>query len=128
MLENEISSIIIASAIKVHREMGPGLLESVYEAALYYELTYNCGLEVQRQYPFEVFYDGQPMGKGFRADLVVENKVIIELKSVSEISKVFKKILMSYLVLTDIRLGLLLNFNELYLKDGIVRIVNNLEE
>ncbi len=126
MLENEISSIIIFSAIKVHRELGPGLLESVYEAALYYELTINCGLNVKRQYPFEVFYDGQPMGKGFRADLVVEDKVIIELKSVSEISKVFKKILHSYLILTDIRLGLLLNFNEVYLKDGIVRMVNGL--
>lgn len=128
MLENEISSIIIASAIRVHRELGPGLLESVYEVALYYELTKNRGLKVKRQYPFEVFYDGKPMGKGFRADLVVEDKVIIELKSVSEISRVFKKILMSYLVLTDIRLGLLLNFNEVYLKDGIVRIVNNLDE
>ncbi len=128
MLENEISSIIIASAIRVHRELGPGLLESVYEVALYYELTKNRGLKVKRQYPFEVFYDGKPMGKGFRADLVVEDKVIIELKSVSEISRVFKKILMSYLVLTDIRLGLLLNFNEVYLKDGIVRIVNKLDE
>ena len=128
MHENEISSIIIASSIRVHRELGPGLLESVYEVALYYELTKNRGLKVKRQYPFEVFYDGKPMGKGFRADLVVEDKVIIELKSVSEISRVFKKILMSYLVLTDIRLGLLLNFNEVYLKDGIVRIVNNLDE
>jgi len=128
MLENEISSIIIASAIKVHRAMGPGLLESIYEAALYYELTINCGLEVKRQFPFEVFYDGQPMGKRFRADLVVEDKVIIELKSVSEISKVFKKTLYSYLVLTDIHLGLLLNFNAAYLKDGIMRVVNNLEE
>ncbi len=128
MHENRVSSIIIASAITVHRELGPGLLESVYEAALYYELTKNRGLNVKRQYPFEVFYDGQPMGKGFRADLVVEDKVIIELKSVSEISRIFKKILMSYLILTDIRLGLLLNFNEVYLKDGIVRIVNNLDE
>ncbi len=128
MVENEISSIIIFSAIKVHRALGPGLLESVYEAALYYELTVNCGLEVKRQYPFKVFYDGQPMGKGFRADLIVENKVIIELKSVSEISKVFKKTLYSYLVLTDIHLGLLLNFNEVYLKDGIVRMVNELNE
>jgi len=128
MLENELSHIIIASAIKVHRALGPGLLESIYEAALYYELTYNCGLDVQRQFPFEVFYDGQPMGKGFRADLVVEEKVIIELKSVSAISKVFKKTLYSYLVLTDIHLGLLLNFNEAYLKDGIMRVVNNLEE
>lgn len=128
MHENKISSIIIASAITVHRELGPGLLESIYEAALYYELTKNRGLKVKRQFPFEVFYDGKPMGKGFRADLVVEEKVIIELKSVSEISKVFKKILLSYLVLTNIRLGLLLNFNEFYLKDGIVRIVNNLDE
>ncbi len=128
MLENEISSIIIASAIRVHRELGPGLLESVYEVALYYELTKNRGLKVKRQYPFEVFYDGKPMGKGFRADLVVEDKVIIELKSVSQISNVFKKTLYSYLVLTDIHLGLLLNFNAAYLKDGITRVVNNLEE
>ena len=128
MRENEISSIIIASAIRVHRELGPGLLESVYEAALYYELTKNRGLKVKRQFPFEVFYDGKPMGKGFRADLVVEDKVIVELKSVSQISKVFKKTLYSYLVLTDIHLGLILNFNEAYLKDGIMRVVNNLEE
>ncbi len=128
MHENEISSIIIASAILVHRSLGPGLLESIYEAALYYELTKNRGLNVKRQYSFEVFYDGKPMGKGFRADLVVENKVIIELKSVSELSKVFKKILYSYLVLTNIRLGLLLNFNEVYLKNGIVRMVNNLDD
>ena len=128
MLENEISSIIIASAIRVNRELGPGLLESVYEVALYYELTKNRGLKVKRQYPFEVFYDGKPMGKGFRADLVVEDKVIIELKSVSAISNVFKKTLYSYLVLTDIHLGLPLNFNAAYLKDGITRVVNNLEE
>ena len=128
MQENEISYIIIASAIKVHRALGPGLLESVYEAALYHELKLNCGLEVKRQYPVEVFYDGVSMGMGFRADLIVEDKVIIEVKSVSEISKVFKKILYSYLVLSDINLGLLLNFNEVLLKDGIKRIVNNLEE
>ena len=128
MLENEISSIIIASAIKVHRALGPGLLESIYEAALSYELKVNCGLEVKRQYPFEVFYDGKPMGKGFRADLVVEDKVIIELKSVSVLTNVFKRTLYSYLVLTDIHLGLLLNFNEVLLKDGIQRVVNNLEE
>jgi hypothetical protein len=128
MQENEISYIIIASAIKVHRALGPGLLESVYEAALYHELKFNCGLEVKRQYPVEVFYEGVSMGMGFRADLIVEDKVIIEVKSVSEISKVFKKILYSYLVLSDINLGLLLNFNEVLLKDGIQRIVNNLEE
>ena len=128
MHENRISSIIIASAITVHQELDPGLLESIYEAALYYELTSNRGLKVKRQYPFEVFYDGKPMGKGFRADLVVEDKVIIELKSVSAISNVFKKTLYSYLVLTDIHLGLLLNFNAAYLKDGITRVVNNLEE
>ena len=128
MRENKVSSIIIASAIRVHRELGPGLLESVYEAALYYELTKNRGLKVKRQFPFEVFYDGKPMGKGFLADLVVEDKVIVELKSVSQISKVFKKTLYSYLVLTDIHLGLILNFNEAYLKDGIMRVVNNLEE
>ena len=128
MQENEISYIIIASAIKVHRVFGPGLLESVYEAALFYELTINCGLEVKRQFPIEVFYEGQLMGMGFRADLIVEDKVIIEIKSVSEISNVFKKILFSYLSLSDIRLGLLLNFNEVLLKDGIHRVVNKLVE
>ena len=121
--ENRIAKEIIDSALKVHKALGPGLLESVYEAALFYELR-KRELEVTRQQPIKVIYDGQDLGLGFRADLIVEDCVIIELKSVSILADVHKKQLLSYLKLTDTWLGLLINFNVNLLKDGIVRIVN----
>lgn len=121
--ENGIAKEIIDAALKVHKALGPGLLESIYEAALFYELR-KRELEVTRQQAIKVIYDGQDLGLGFRADLIVENCVIIELKSVSMLVDVHKKQLLSYLKLTDKWLGLLINFNVNLLKDGIVRIVN----
>ncbi|HPS83467.1 MAG TPA: GxxExxY protein [Bacteroidales bacterium] len=127
MKENEISELIINLAIKVHSILGPGLLESVYEECLCHELK-KAGLSFVRQQPVKLIYDGLTMDVAFRADIVVENKVIVELKSVREVDKVMKKILLTYLRIMDKRLGLLINFNEVLLKDGISRIVNNLEE
>lgn len=123
MLENELTGIILDCCIKIHRELGPGLFESVYEEVLAYELE-KFGLTVERQRGVEVEWDGRNMGLGFRADLIVESKVIIELKSVEKLDKVHFKQLQTYLQLTGIRVGLLVNFNESLLKDGFHRVVN----
>ncbi len=125
MLENEISKQIIESSIKIHRLLGPGLLESVYEAALNYELI-KMGFVSKTQVPIPVFYEKIKFEIGFRADIIVEDKVIIELKSVEKIAPVHKKQLLTYLRLTNLKLGLLINFNVELLKDGITRIVNHL--
>jgi GxxExxY protein len=125
MQENEISKIIIDTAFKVHSELGPGLLESVYEEIMYYELS-NLGLSVQRQKGIPVIWNNIKMELGFRADLIVENKVIIEIKSVELIAPVHPKQLLTYLRLTNMKLGLLINFNEPVIKNGIKRVVNNL--
>lgn len=125
LTENELSAIIVDTAYKIHKELGPGLLESVYEAILYYELT-QLGLDVQRQKGVAVIWFDVNMDIGFRADLIVENKVIVEIKSVENIPPVFKKILITYLRLTKIKLGLLINFNVELIKDGISRVVNRL--
>ncbi len=125
MHENEISKIIVDCAFKVHNELGPGLLESVYEEVLSYELI-KRGLIVERQKGIPVVYDNLKMEMGFRADLIVENKVIIELKSIDAIAPVHSKQLLTYLRLADKKLGLLINFNEALIKNGIKRIVNNL--
>jgi GxxExxY protein len=125
MHENEISSKILECSIKVHRTLGPGLLESVYEEALCYEL-HREGLNFARQVGIPVIYENVKMELGFRADIIVESKVIIELKSVEAIAPVHKKQLLTYLKVTEKKLGLLINFNEALLKDGINRIVNNL--
>ncbi|HHB52624.1 MAG TPA: GxxExxY protein [Saprospiraceae bacterium] len=125
MTENQISKIIVNTCYNIHVEMGPGLLESVYEEILFYELT-NQGLNVERQCPVPVIWKDIKMKIGFRADLIVENKVIIELKSVESISPVHPKQLLTYLKITGLKLGLLINFNEKRIKDGITRIVNNL--
>jgi GxxExxY protein len=123
--ENVLSEIIIGKSINIHKKLGPGLFESVYEEVLFYELTKE-GLECRRQITIPVFYESLKMDIGFCADLIVENKVILELKSVENILPVHKKQLLTYLKLTGIKLGLLINFNENLLKDGITRIVNNL--
>jgi len=125
MTENDIAKIIVNACYEIHVELGPGLLESVYEEILFYELT-NQGLKVERQKDIPVFWKGVEMGIGFRADLVVEDKVIVELKSVKEISPVHSKQLLTYLKVTDCKLGLLVNFNVELIRDGIKRIVNNL--
>jgi GxxExxY protein len=125
MTENEISKIIVDVAYKVHTKLGPGLLESVYEEIMYFELS-KLGLNVERQKAIHVIWDDLKMELGFRADLIIENKVIIELKSVEIIAPVHPKQLLTYLKITGIKLGLLINFNEALIKNGITRIVNNL--
>ena len=121
---NEISSKIIKAAITVHRELGPGLLESVYQACMLIELKI-IGLKVQSEVTLPVVYRKQEVeGQIFRLDLLVENTIIIELKSVAKIDPVHKKQLLTYLRLAEKPLGLLINFNELLLKDGITRIIN----
>ena len=124
--EEEIGKIILDSAFKVHTTLGPGLLESVYEAAMAVELK-NRGLQVEKQVPIAVTYEGERLEVGFRADLVVEHKVLIELKSVEAVTPLFKKITTNYLKLIPLKLGYLINFNEVHLKDGITRVVNGLE-
>ncbi len=125
MSENEISTIIVNTAYNIHVELGPGLLESVYEEILFYELIIH-GLTVERQKAIPVFWKGMKMDIGFRADLIIENKVIVEIKSVEHIAPVHPKQLLTYLKITSLKLGLLINFNEKLIKDGITRIVNNL--
>ena len=125
MTENEIAKIIVNTAYNIHVKLGPGLLESVYEEIMYYELK-KQGLKVERQKAIPVYWDKIKMPIGFRADLIIENKVIIELKSVESIAPVHPKQLLTYLKITDLKLGLLINFNEKLIKNGITRIVNNL--
>ena len=127
MTENEIGKIVIDSAILVHRALGPGLLESVYEIVFAHELK-KRGLSVERQVPIPIKYDGLQFDEGFRADIIVERKVILELKSVTDITLAHKKQIQTYLRLTDCKLGFLLNFGAALMKNGIVRTVNNLEE
>ena len=127
MHENEIGTIIVDSAIAVHRELGPGLLESVYEIVWAYELT-SRGLHVQRQVPIPIRYQDLQFDEGFRADLLVEDKVVLELKSVEKVSPAHRKQIQTYLRLSDRRLGYLLNFGEALMKDGITRAVNRLTE
>ena len=125
MRENEISAIIVNKAYEIHVELGPGLLEAVYEEILCHELT-KAGLFVVRQKKIPVIWDGLTMDIGFRADLIVEDMVIIEIKSVEKVSPVHPKQLLTYLKVSDMKLGLLINFNERLIKNGITRIVNNL--
>jgi len=127
MKENEIGSVIVDSAIEVHRFLGPGLLESVYEAALSHELQLR-GLSVVAQVPIDVEYKGVRFEKGFRADLIINRIVIIELNSVEILTAAHRKQLQTYLRLADIKLGFLLNFGAALMRNGIVRAVNKLEE
>jgi len=127
MTENEISRIILDAAIAVHKELGPGLLESVYEIVLAYELQQR-GLRVSRQVPIAIRYKDMTFDEAFRAALVVEEKVIVELKSVEQISEAHKKQVQTYLRLTGCKLGFLLNFGEALMKRGILRVVNGLED
>ncbi len=123
--ENEISKIVVDIAYKVHTKIGPGLLESVYEEIMFCEIK-NYGLTVERQKAIPVIWKEKRLEIGFMADLIVENKVIIELKSVEEIAPVHYKQLLTYLKITDLKLGLLINLNEHLIKDGIKRVVNNI--
>ena len=125
MTENEIATQIVDAAFKIHTTLGPGLFESVYETVLAQELT-NRGLTVVRQQPIPVVWEKVHLEAGFRADLIVEGKVIIEIKSVESIAPVHRKQLLTYLRLAGMRLGLLINFDTELIKDGITRVANNL--
>lgn len=125
MSENEISRIIVDVAYKIHIKLGPGLLESVYEAIMCHELI-KRGLKVERQKPIPIIWDEIFLDIGFRSDLIVEDKVIVELKSVETLSKVHSKQILTYLKITNMKLGLLINFNEALIRDGIYRIINGL--
>ncbi len=127
MTENEISKIIVDASIAVHKELGPGLLESVYEIVLAHELQQR-GLRVDRQVPISIRYKNMTFDAAFRADLIVEEKVIIELKSVEQVSEVHKKQVQTYLRLTGCKLGFLLNFGQALMKRGILRVVNGLDD
>jgi len=123
MTENEIGKIVVDLAIKIHKDLGPGLLETVYEVILVDKLK-EKGLSVERQVPIPIEYEGIKFNEGFKADIVLDSKVILELKSVESVSKVHKKQTLTYLRLTGCRLGFLLNFGEALMKNGISRIIN----
>jgi len=127
MTENEIGTIIVDAAITMHRELGPGLLESVYEVVLAYELEQR-GLSVKRQMPIAIRHKDMTFDEAFRADIVVDEKVVLELKSVERISEAHKKQVQTYLRLKGWKLGFLLNFGEALMKRGITRVVNGLED
>ena len=123
MLENEISSKIIGAAIEVHKHLGPGLLESTYEACLAYELK-QLGFDVKQQLALPVIYKEVKLDAGYRIDLLVDNKVIIEIKSVESLADIHTAQLLTYLKLKDLKLGLLINFNSVKVIDGVKRIIN----
>jgi GxxExxY protein len=127
MTENSIATLVVDAAFKIHKTLGPGLLESVYQATLNQELQ-KRGLSVNQQVGLPVQYDGIKLEVGYRVDLIVADKVIIEVKSVETLALVHKKQLLTYLRLMNLRLGLLINFNVARIKDGIQRVVNGLEE
>jgi GxxExxY protein len=125
MTENELSNLVIGRALKVHSTLGPGLLESAYEAYLHYELV-SSGLFVEAQKKLPLIYQTVKLECGYRLDLWVERKLIIDIKTVESLHDVHLAQVLTYLRLTDCKLGLLMNFNVLRLKDGIRRVVNNL--
>jgi GxxExxY protein len=125
MTENEISYKIRGAIFEIYNTVGPGLLESAYEAALFYELK-NAGLKVERQIEVPFEYQGVKLDVAYRLDLIVEDKVIIEVKSVTNFSAIHFKQLTTYLKLTDVKLGLLVNFNTMNIREGIARVANNL--
>jgi len=127
MTENETGTIVLEAAIAVHQELGPGLLETVYETVLAKELQ-NRGLRVARQISVPIEYKGMKFDEGFRADIIIADRVILELKSVERVSAAHKKQVQTYLRLTGCKLGYLLNFGEALMKSGITRCVNGLEE
>jgi GxxExxY protein len=127
MTENELGTIIVDAAIAVHRELGPGLLETVYEVALVYELL-ERGVVARRQVPIPIKFKGVTFDEGFRADIVVEDKVIVEVKAVERATAAHRKQIQTHIRLAERKLGYLLNFGEALMKNGITRAVNGLEE
>ena len=125
MTENELSNIIIGEAIHVHQQLGPGLLESVYETCLVHRL-FKKGIKIETQKPIPLVFEEVRLECGFRCDVLVENKVIIEVKAVDALNDIHLAQVLTYLRLTNVKLGLLMNFNVLKMKDGIRRVVNNL--
>lgn len=125
MTENELSRIVFDCALKVHKRLGPGLLESSYEACLFYELK-KLGLNVVKQKSLPLVYEEVKLDIGYRIDIIVEDKLILEIKSVDALNDIHFAQLLTYLKLTNCKLGLLMNFNVVLIKDGIKRIVNNL--
>ncbi len=125
MVENELSRKIIGCALKVHSILGPGLLESAYEECLFFELQ-RSGLSVQKQKALPLIYEDVKLEIGYRVDLLVENKVVIEVKSLDNINEIHIAQVITYLKLSDCKLGLLMNFNVMSLRDGIKRVANNL--
>lgn len=126
MEENAIAKIIVDTAFRIHKELGPGLFESVYESVMEYEFDKEYGLHVQRQPGLPVIWKEIKLDLGFKPDMIIENKVIIELKSVETVLPVHYKQLLTYLKITHLKLGLLINFNEALIKNGIKRVVNGL--
>jgi GxxExxY protein len=125
MLENEIAKIIVDCACRIHQTLGPGLLESVYQTVLAFELEAR-GLRISTEKPIPAIYREVRLELGFRADLMVENTVIVEIKSIEALAPIHGKVLLTYLRLADKKLGLLINFNVDPIRDGIKRVVNNL--
>jgi GxxExxY protein len=125
--ENAISKVIVDAAFKIHSKLGPGLLESVYETILAYELR-KRGFRVERQVPVPITWEDIQFEEGYRLDLMIEDKVLVEVKSVEAVVPVHKKQLLTYLRLMDKRLGLVINFNEELIRNGISRVVNGLDE
>ncbi len=122
MTENELSKIVIGLAIKVHKSLGPGLLESAYEEVLFYEIK-KTGFQVEKQKPLPLVYEDIKLDIGYRIDLMVENKLIIELKSVESLNDIHLAQILTYLKLSNVKLGLLINFNVVLLKNGIKRVI-----
>lgn len=124
---NALSSKIIGAAIEVHKALGPGLLESLYEGALCYELSLR-DIEYKRQMPLPVIYKGKELGSGYRIDIVAEDAIILELKACDKIEPIHKAQLLTYLRLTGLNVGLILNFNSTVMREGITRVVNEFKE
>ena len=125
MTENELSKIVFNCALKVHQNLGPGLLESAYEECLFYELM-KTGLDIQKQKGLPLVYQEVKLDIGYRIDIIIENKLILEIKSVEALNDIHFAQLLTYLKLTNCKLGMLINFNVLLIKNGIKRVVNNL--
>lgn len=125
MTENEISKVVFDCALKVHKALGPGLLESAYEACLFFELK-KTGLSVEKQKGLPLIYEDVKLEIGYRIDLMIESKVILEIKSVNELNEIHLAQVLTYLKLSDCKLGMLINFNVRLIKNGIKRVVNNL--
>ena len=125
MSENELSKIVFDCALKVHQTLGPGLLESAYEECLFFELK-KTGLRIEKQKPLPLIYEEIKLEIGYRLDIIIENKLILEIKSVDALNEIHFAQLLTYLKLTNCKLGLLINFNVALIKNGIRRIVNNL--